>query len=128
MARPTKYTDEMPAVVLDFLAQGKSIAQFAASIGVHRSTIYEWAEHHPEFSDALSLAKESSEAYWENEIQGMMYSRDVNAPLVKLYMANRFGWSDKTEVDSKSSDGSMTPQPVVIELAGPDFESDESTH
>ena len=27
----------------------------------------------------------------------MMYSKDVNAPLVKLYFANRFKWVDKSE-------------------------------
>ena len=28
----------------------------------------------------------------------MMFNREVNAPLAKLYFANRFGWHDKQEV------------------------------
>jgi len=48
-----------------------------------------------------------------------MYSKEVNAPLVKLYFANRFGWHDKSEVDNKSSDGSMSA-PTKIQIVGPD--------
>ena len=33
----------------------------------------------------------------------MMYSKDVNAPLVKLYFANRFGWSDKSESKNENA-------------------------
>ncbi len=123
--RPTKYTDQMPDKIMESLAAGNSVTQFAAQIGVHRSTIYEWAEHHPAFSDALSRAQQASQAYWEKELQSMMYSRDVNAPLVKLYFANRFNWHDKAEVDNKSSDGSMKGvDRVQIEVVG---ESEDSS-
>jgi transposase-like protein len=121
--RPTKYTDEAAKRLYDALASGKSVTQFAASEGVARSTVYKWAEEHKDFSDALSRGQEASQAYWETELQGMMYSRDVNAPLVKLYFANRFGWHDKSEVDNKSSDGSM--QPTTIILASPDLDEDD---
>ncbi len=123
VGRPTKYTDDMPDAVFDALAEGLSVTEFAAQAGVTRSTVYEWAEHHPDFSDALSRGKEASQAYWEKELRGMMYNKDVNAPLVKLYFANRFHWHDKSEVDNKSSDGSMTPKPSTIQLVGPDDSS-----
>lgn len=118
--RPTKYNDAMPDALFNAMKDGKSITQFAAMVGVSRSTVYEWADHHPAFSDALTRGKEASEAYWETELQSMMYSKEVNAPLVKLYFANRFNWSDKAEVDNKSSDGSMTPAPTRIEIVTPD--------
>lgn len=95
------------------LASGQSVTQFAASEGVARSTVYKWADESQEFSDALSRGQEAGQAYWEGELQQMMRKKDVNAPLVKLYFANRFGWHDKSEVDNKSSDGSMTPQVQV---------------
>jgi len=118
VGRPTKYTADMPSSLYNAMAEGKSVTQFAAMIGVNRSTVYEWAEHHKEFSDALSRGKEAGEAYWETELQGMMYNKEVNAPLVKLYFANRFNWHDKTEVDNRSSDGSMSP--TRIEITAPD--------
>lgn len=107
--RPTKYTHDMPARLVEFMDRGRSITQFAAHVGVNRSTIYEWADNHREFSDALMRGKELGEAYWEGELQDMMYSKEANAPLVKLYFANRFGWTDKSEVDNKSTDGTMSP-------------------
>jgi hypothetical protein len=122
MARPTKYTDKMPKALYDALAQGDSVTQFAASMGISRSTVYEWAEHHQAFSDALSRGQEASQAYWEGELRQMMYSRDVNAPLVKLYFANRFNWHDKAEVDNKSSDGSMTPKTITRVIIDPKAE------
>src|SRR5699024_6404390 len=70
------------------------------------------ARVHKEFSDALQRAKQWSEAHWEDKMESMMYDREVNAPLAKLYLVNRFGWTDKTQVDNVSSDGSMTPKGI----------------
>ena len=108
--RPTKYTNEIANRLYETMAQGDSITQFAVFEGIDRSTVYEWANKHPEFSDALMRGKQAGEAYWERELQHMMYNKDVNAPLVKLYFANRFDWHDRSAVDHTSSDQSMTPQ------------------
>ncbi|RKQ97138.1 hypothetical protein C7446_2558 [Kushneria sinocarnis] len=121
--RPTKYTDQMPDLVYESLASGDSVTQFAVSIGVHRDTIYAWADSHPEFSDALTRGQEASQAFWEGELRQMMYSKEVNAPLVKLYFANRFNWHDKSEVDNKSTDGSMTPTVIERRVVDPNDET-----
>lgn len=119
--RPTKYSAEYCETARAMLKEGKSVTQFAAHIGVSRSTVYLWATNNQEFSDALSLGQEFSEAYWETQLQDMMYDRNVNAPLVKLYFANRFNWSDKSHQDHTSSDGSMSP--TRIELVAPSDDS-----
>lgn len=112
---PTKYTKSMPEKALDIIgSQGKSITQFARDMRVTRETVYEWARVHKEFSDALQRAKQWSEAHWEDKMESMMYDREVNAPLAKLYLVNRFGWTDKTQVDNVSSDGSMSPKPLDV--------------
>ena len=124
--RPTKYNDKMPSAVYDSLAAGKSVTQFAASVGVHRDTVYEWANKHPQFSDALSRGQVASQAHWEDQLQSMMFDRNVNAPLVKLYFANRFNWHDKAEVVNKSSAGSMSGvDRVQIEVVGADAPEQE---
>ena len=111
MARPSKYKHEYNEIALDFLSQGKSIVQLSTKLGVHRDTLYEWAERNEEFSDTLEQGKQNSQEHWENKLEEMMFMKDINTPLVKLYFANRFGWSDKQEskVDHQSSDGSMSP-------------------
>lgn len=110
--RPTKYTKDKPDRLYTALAAGKSITQFAADEGLHKSTIYEWVKQHEAFSDAFTRGQEASQAYWETELQKMMYDRNVNAPLVKLYFANRFNWHDKPE----PADPQSQPEPVTVNI------------
>src|SRR5699024_8245866 len=110
---PTKYTSSMPKKALDIIgSQGKSITQFDRDMRVTRETVYEWARVHKELSDASQRVKQWSQTHWEDKLESMMYDREVNAPLAKLYLVNRFGWTDKTQVDNFSSDGSMTPKGI----------------
>lgn len=122
--QPTKYKEEYNQTALNYLAKGKSITQLARLLKVSRETIYHWGELNPAFSDTLRHGRQLSQAHWEDELENMMYSKDVNAPLVKLYFANRFGWSDKQEVDNTSSDGSMAAKPTTINLVAPDLNND----
>jgi len=125
--RPTKYKPEYCKGIVDFMAEGGCATEYAAEIGVSKSTLYKWAEEEKEFSDAFTRAKEVGEAYWLKRLRtDLMGTKDCNAPLVKLYLANRFGMSDKTEqkIDHTSSDGSMTPQPTRIEIVAPDDDSE----
>ena len=103
--RPTKYKEEYCGKAKEFLGRGKSVTQLAAELKVNLDTVYEWAKVHPLFSEALTEGKQLAQAYWEGELVNMMYSKEVNSPLVKLYFANRFGWSDKaeTKVESKTA-------------------------
>jgi|TARA_R110000824_G_scaffold146627_1_gene315640 hypothetical protein len=97
--RPTLYDETLPDEGRVFLAQGKSIVQLCAKWGVSKQTISRWEQEKPEFSDALKQGRLESQAFWENElVDKMIYSKDVNAPMTKLYFANRFGWHDKQEV------------------------------
>jgi len=107
----------MPQKALDVIGdQGKSITQFARDMRVSRQTIYQWADDHPEFSDALECARDWSEAHWQDRMEGFMESREVNAPLVKLYMANRFGWHDSQKLEHSG----QIEQPLVVVLDGDD--------
>ena len=112
MGRPTKYKPEHDQLLLDMMANGKSVVQFCAAIGIARKTFYEWVKNNSEFSNTFTQAKTMCEAHWETELQSMMYDNKVNAPLVKMYFANRFDWSDSKQVDHTSSDGSMTPTKI----------------
>lgn len=113
IGRPTKYTKEMPAKLIEAMSAGRSVLQFAHDVGVDTSTVYRWADAHPEFRNALTRGKQAGEAYWEGELQKMMYSRDVNAPLVKLYFANRFNWHDRGD------DKAQAEKPINISFELP---------
>ena len=113
MGRPTKYTKDVNELVLDLMDKGKSIVQVARHLNVARSTIYKWAEDNIEFSDTVTRAKDYSEAYWETEFQQMMYSRETQPQLVRLYMGNRFGWREQ---DQSVNDEQATPTSVQVEI------------
>lgn len=115
VGRPEQYREEYCEDIVEFMAEGKSVTQWAARVGVLRCTVYEWAKRHPEFATALSLGKQAAEAIWQDRLEGMMFNKDVNSPLVKLYFANRFGWRDNQALDHTSSDGSMSaPKQIVV--------------
>lgn len=65
MARPTDYDPMYCEAVIVHMAEGASLASFAAEIEVARSTINKWAEVHPAFSEAVSIAKAKCAAWWE---------------------------------------------------------------
>jgi len=113
--RPTKYKPEYCQLFDEFMSKGKSVKQFAAHLKVRRETIYQWAKDNEEFSNIFTQAKEYAEAYWEDELQTMMYDRNINAPLAKLYFANRFGWTDRPKEEEAPK---QEQQKVVIEVIG----------
>lgn len=88
-----------------------SVAGLACYLGVTRKSIYEWAKQSEELSDTL----EGIQALQENRLINKGLTGDFNATISKLMLANH-GYSDKQEVDNKSSDGSMTPKPTTIQL------------
>lgn len=97
--RPSKYSPAYCNEAIEFLAQGYSITAFAGEIGVNRDTVYEWAEQHPEFSDALKIGKAKTAKYWEDRLR----SDDAAGPQVTaaiFALKNRVAdeWRDKQEV------------------------------
>ena len=114
VGRPTKYDDKFCSLICKVVGeQGKSVTQFARDIKVSKSTIYKWAQEFSEFSDALDIAQDWSQAHWEDKLEEMMYSKDVNTPLVKLYFANRFKWHDRPEGEKEAA------QPITISIVNP---------
>jgi len=104
-------------------AEGYSVAEMAADIGVTRKTMYQWAEEKPEFSDAFTRAKELSLSWWEAQARIGLYNRDgvsLNASLWSRSMAARFPADYTEKRDIVSSDGSMTPKPAVDLSKAPD--------
>ena len=114
--RPSKYDDSFLSITEKYLAQGKSVTQLAKHLNVAKSTIYKWAEENKEFSDALNIGREFSQAHWEDKLEDMMFNKEVNSPLVKLYFANRFGWSDK--VESKNENANVEKVKSFSEMYG----------
>jgi len=95
--RPTKYTPEIVPRLTIAMKNGLSVQRFCRDEHLSPDTFYRWVKEHSEFSDAFAIGKSECEAYWETWLVENITNKDVNTALVKLFMANRFGWSDKSE-------------------------------
>lgn len=109
MGRPTKYDPKYIQEMIDFFKRdytirknGKteacdfpSIARFAVNIDVNKSTIYEWADKHPDFSNALKKCQEMQEdIIVNNSLKG-----SYNGAFAQFLLKNNFGYKDRQEVE-----------------------------
>ena len=117
VGRPTKYNDEMVEkarayIESEYLSQADAIPShpgMAKYLGVTRSTLYQWAEEHEDFSDTLEqLMDEQHRLTLSGGIRG-----DFNSTISKLVL-NNHGYSDKVDGTLSAPDGG----PVQIEYSG----------
>ena len=110
--RPTDYKEEYCETVVELGALGKSKAQIAASLGVARNTLDNWAEANPEFLRAITHARDLSMAWWEDKAQDGLEKPGFNANLWSRSMAARFpdDYTEKRKNEQTGANGG----PVVI--------------
>jgi len=105
MGQPTKYRPEYCQLLLDHMDRGLSYLSFAGKVRVAFKTLFEWEKMYPEFKEAKELGMALSLA-WDEELlnkgaEGKQ--RGYNAAAHRWKMANRYKWSDRTEVISKDA-------------------------
>lgn len=105
--RPTKYDDTFCDAIIDFMADGYSVTAFAGSIRVSRSTVYKWAEDHPEFSDALETAQAAAALWWEDKLRDCAEKGEGNATASIFGLKNRAAadWRDKQSYEHSGPNG-----------------------
>ena len=101
--RPTDYLPEFCEQVIEWGRSGKSLTWMAASIGVAKSSIYDWEKVHPEFAYALTQARQLAQAHWEDLGQDNLLMApgqgSFNGSVWSRSMAARFpdDWREKSE-------------------------------
>jgi hypothetical protein len=105
--RPSKYSAHYCGEVIATASEGRSIASFAARIGVARSTVFKWAEDIPEFSDALNIARAKAAEFWEGELIKLATTGQGNAAAVIFALKNRAAddWREKVINEHSGPDG-----------------------
>lgn len=107
-----------------------TLAGFCCKIGVHRETLLNWSKTHPDFFDALKMAKEHQERILvSNGIQGF-YDKTFAIFTAK----NLINWRDKQDVAhdvvpggelAKMLDRISGTKSALPIIANPDGEGDE---
>lgn len=84
--------------------------RFAADIGIAVSTLYVWAEKHPDFKEAIKMCRQfQHDMLVTNGLAGAYNTAfAIFASKNLLRHENGALWSDRVENDHKSSDGSMS--------------------
>lgn len=112
--RPSKYKPEYCEAVVTHMAEGASLTAFAGEISVARSTINQWMEDHPAFSEAVHVAKAKCAAWWEKQGRNIAIGNGgPGASTMAVFGMKNMApddWREKQEVDLSSSDGTMTPR------------------
>ncbi len=98
--RPTKYRPELCAVVIEIGESGGWLCEMAEACDVARSTMDVWAEAHPEFSEALTRAKQKAQAWFERAGREGLTADKFNSALWAKQMSarHRDEYSERREV------------------------------
>lgn len=89
IGRPTKYRPEFCQTVVRVGEQGGWLAEMAEACDVVRSQMDVWAAVHPEFSEALTRAKQKSQAWFEREGRTGLTAERFNSALWAKQMSAR---------------------------------------
>lgn len=99
IGRPTKYKQAYCREVIDTMATGLSLTAFAGDIGVARSTINEWIDNHPEFSESVRVAKAKRTLALERGMLAAENGPAVTARMFALKNADPEEWREKSQVE-----------------------------
>ena len=77
-----------------------TVAGFAASIGTHKATIYNWKDEYPEFFDAFTRAMSFQEQLLVSETLGNNY----NAQFARLIASTNMGYVEKQAIEITQRD------------------------
>ncbi|WP_369521231.1 ubiquitin carboxyl-hydrolase [Escherichia coli] len=129
--RPSDYLPEVAADICSLLAEGESLRKVCERPGMpNKATVFRWLAQHEEFRDQYAKATETrADAIFEGMFDIADSVTEDAAAVAKarlridtrkwaLARMNPKKYGDKVsqEIDHKSSDGTMAPQPTIIQL------------
>lgn len=127
MARPSEYDPAYCERVIELGRKGASVIEMAVEIGVSRATLEtNWPAAHPEFLEALTHAREASQAWWERTGRTNMLTSGFNASVWSRSMAARFpkDWREVKGTELSGPEGGPVAlqevRRVVVDPANPD--------
>lgn len=110
--RPSKYNPAYCREIIETMGEGYSLTAFAGVIGVCRDTLNEWQREHPDFSDAVKVAKAKRTLSLEKDLLSADSGSVVTSRIFALKNAAPDEWRDRKDHNLTSDDGSMTPKGI----------------
>lgn len=117
MAPKSKYDPKFCQLVIDKGEEGGSLTEMATAIGISRDTFYAWREEHEAFGNAIRIALQASQAWWEEKGRQATFGGQpgFNATAFIFNMKNRFGhdYSDVSRQEISGPGGSAIPLQAI---------------
>lgn len=122
IGRPSKFSQDMAEKICEQIANGKSLRAICAEDDMpSTTTVFKWLNENQEFSDQYARARDRQADYYFEEIIEIADSVEADSATVakarlqvdaRKWTLSKLApkkYGEKTELDVKSSDGSMTP-------------------
>lgn len=127
----SRYKKQYCKDIVKWLSEGKTLASFAKSVGVSAQRIYDWEKSHPEFKEALAVARTAHLAFFEHlalahitgsikkdRNEALKHLRFSDPSMLKWFMSKRFKeFQDSTRHDIVS-DGETIVYRSFIDATG----------
>ena len=108
------FNPDMCDIMIEMGKQGASQKMMFAEIGINKDVAKRWVKDHPDFSDALEMAKTHSQAFWEREILANVGNKAFNSRLAEIALRGQFQ-EDYRETREQKVEGKVD---VVIDFSG----------
>lgn len=102
--RPTKYKPEYCQSIVEWMAEGKLVYDWAKEIGIHICSVYEWKEKHPAFSEALKKGEKYKKYVAEKFVHDAVYNPNINNVAFVMMCRNYYRLKTKDPDDGSSKE------------------------
>lgn len=122
VGRPSKFSQDLAENICEQIANGKSLRAICAEDDMpSTTTVFKWLNENQEFSDQYARARDRQADHYFEEIVEIADSVEADSAAVakarlqvdaRKWTLSKLApkkYGEKTELDVKSSDGSMTP-------------------
>lgn len=114
VGRPTNYKPEYCQILIDLMAQGKTVAGVSSALNTHREVLWSWMQKHPEFNNAYKEGMEKAEEFWaEMGMQNIFSGNGFNDRIWKFWMACRHQWRDRDATVIVATDGNNNNDKIL---------------
>ena len=128
VGRPSLYDPAYCQQAIELGKIGKSTEAIGATLGVGTATLYRWRDEHPEFREALDIAKDMELLWWEDQAMSYMVenkeSDRLNASIWSRSMAARFPkkYRESTKTEITGADGAPLLSGINVTFVKPQEE------
>jgi hypothetical protein len=104
--RPTKYDPAYCHMVILWGRLGKSRTWMAGEMMVVRQTLDNWANEHPDFAEALAIAKQLEQQHWEDLGSDNIRAVGFQGSVWRQNMSSRFAkeWRETKDINHGVTD------------------------